>query len=60
MSLGLLWYFATLAAAFVYLMASPLSKLMSFTEIVVASIPLGTIAGAWVVYFVASLISNLG
>lgn len=60
MSLGLVWYFSTLVAAFVYLMGSPLAKLMSFTELVVAAIPLGTIAGAWIVYFVASLISNLG
>ncbi len=59
MGLGLLWYFATLVAAFVYLVGSPLSKLLSPTELLWASVPLGTIAGAWITYFVASLISSI-
>lgn len=58
--IGLLWYFSTIVAAYVYLLGSRLGSLMTPTEAVFAAIPVGTIGGAWVVYFVASLISNLG
>jgi hypothetical protein len=58
--LGLLWYFATVFAAYVYILGSRLGSLISPTEAVFAAVPLGTIGGAWIVYFVASLISNLG
>jgi hypothetical protein len=58
--IGLLWYFSTIVAAYVYLLGSRLGNLITPTEAVFAAIPVGTIGGAWVVYFVASLISNLG
>lgn len=60
MSLGLLWYAATLVAAYIYLLGSTLGKLLSPTEAIFAAIPVGTICGAWVIYFIASLVSVLG
>ena len=58
--LGLLWYFATIVAAYVYILGSKLGSLLTPTESLFAAIPLGTITGGWIVYFIASLISNLG
>ena len=58
--IGLLWYFATLLGAYIYILGSPLATVLSPIEAAFAAIPLGTIAAPWIVYIVAALMSNLG
>ena len=57
---GLLWYFATLVGAYIYLLGSPLATVLSPIEAIFAAIPVGTIVAPWVVYLVAALLSSLG
>lgn len=65
MGLGVTWYIGTILAAFMWLMGSPLygepgkPKRMSVAEIAAASIPVGTIFSAWIVYLVACCLSAI-
>jgi hypothetical protein len=56
--LGELWYAGTIAAAFVVMLARTWPRL-TLAEIAASSIPVGTIGGAWIVYLVAVLLSNI-
>ena len=56
---GTLWYLATIVAAFVWLLGSGLASRLSIGELLFASIPVGTIGGAWVVFLVSCLLSQL-
>ena len=58
--LGVLWYAGTIAAAYMYLLGSGIAHALSPVETAIAAIPVGTIVAPWIVYIVASLISNLG
>jgi hypothetical protein len=57
--LGELWYFATLAATFVVLVAR-LSPRLSLPEIVAATVAVGSIGPAWIVYIISCLTSAIG
>lgn len=57
--LGVLWFLATVAGAFMYLMASPLASVLNVAELAAAAVPVGAIFAAWVVYAIAALTSNL-
>jgi hypothetical protein len=56
--LGLLWYAASIGVAFVVLLARTWPRL-TLAEIAAASLPVGTIGGAWIVYLTAVLLSNI-
>jgi hypothetical protein len=58
--LGIIWYFSCIAGAFVYLVGSSLAEKLTFTEIVAASIPLGTVIPAYITFGISALISSLG
>ena len=58
--LGVWWYLATLAGAFVWLVGSPLSELLSLSELAAAAIPVGTVCAAWIIYLVACAFGSLG
>ncbi len=54
-----LWYLQTLVAAFVVLVAR-LGSALTLPELVAASVAVGTIIPAWIVYIVACLTSAIG
>jgi hypothetical protein len=56
--LGVMWYGFTLASAFVLLVAR-IGPRLSFGELALASVPVGTIGGAWLFYLCACLLSNM-
>lgn len=56
---GLLWFWGCVAGGFIYLVASPISSLLSIGELIAAAVPVGTIAAAWIVYLVACIYSSL-
>ena len=58
--LGVLWYFGTIAAAYMYLLGSGIAHALTPIETAAAAVPVGTIVAPWIVYIIASLISNLG
>ena len=51
--LGVWWYVSTLIAGLIWLIGSPLSDQLSLSELVATSIPVGTIASAWILYIAA-------
>ena len=58
-SYGVLWFFGTVAGAFMYLLGTPLAHVLSLAELAALAVPVGAIGAAWVVYLVASLSSSL-
>ncbi len=54
-----LWYLLTLGAAFVVLV-SRLGSTLTLTEHIAASVTVGTIVPAWIVYLIACLTSAIG
>jgi hypothetical protein len=58
MLLGLLWFAASLAGAFIILVAR-LPRL-NLIELLAGSVAVGTIGSAWAVYLVACLTSAIG
>ena len=56
---GVGWWLLTLLCAFVVLTART-SPYLSLTEIALATIPVGTIAAAWITYLVSCLLNELG
>ncbi len=57
--LGLLFYLATLAAAFVAVVAR-LAPRLSLVELIAVSVAVGSIVPAWIIYIIACLTSALG
>jgi hypothetical protein len=57
--LGIIWYFGTIVAAFIWLLGSPLYPRLTVGELVAASIPVGTIGAAWIAFLIACLLSAL-
>lgn len=56
--LGQIWWVGTMCAAFVSLVAK-LYPHFTVTEILFASIPVGTIGGAWVSYLVSCIFNEI-
>jgi hypothetical protein len=56
---GSLWFVGCVAASFVVLVAR-LSPALTLPEIIAASIAVGSIVPAWIVYLVACLTSAVG
>ena len=57
--LGVLWFFATTAGGFIYLVASPVGTTLSLVELAAGAVPVGTLAAAWSVYIIAGRVSSL-
>ena len=58
-STGLLWYAYCLAAAFVVLVAR-VAPHLTLAEVLAATVPVGTVASAWIIFLVAVLTSAIG
>ena len=56
--LGLLWYAYTILAAFVFLLGNIYPRL-TLVEIALASVPVGTIGGAWLAFSFTALFSTI-
>lgn len=56
---GVVWHASMVVAAFVVLVAR-LAPRLTLPELLAASVPVGTIAGAWVIYLLACFTSATG
>ena len=56
---GVVWYVGTLLAAFTWLLGTSLAQKLTIGELLFASIPVGTIGGAWLVFLTACMLSQL-
>lgn len=56
--LGLVWYASTIVTAFVFLLNNIYPRL-TLVEILLASIPVGTIGGAWIALAFSALFGTI-